>query len=121
LSPYLFVLSTKVLSSLLAECVVKKEGFGFIIAALRLVSLTYVWWMIFSFSRRLERVRERFVYLLVYLFLSMEILSSLLAKCVVKEGFGYYHRCSRVGLTQVCFANDLFIFSEASVHYVSDI
>jgi hypothetical protein len=51
----------------------------------------------------------------------MEILSSLLAKCVVKEGFGYYHRCSKVGLTQVCFANDLFIFLEASVRYVSDI
>jgi hypothetical protein len=52
----------------------------------------------------------------------MEILSSLLAKCVVKEGFGYYHRYFKVGLTdQVCFANDLFIFLEASVRYVSDI
>jgi hypothetical protein len=76
---------------------------------------------IFSESRERERERERFVYLLICLFLSMEILSSLLAKCVVKEGFGYYHRCSKVGLTQVCFANDLFIFLEASVRYVSDI
>jgi hypothetical protein len=48
----------KVLSSLLAECVVKKEGFGFIITALRLVSFIYVWWMIFSFSQSLERERE---------------------------------------------------------------
>jgi hypothetical protein len=57
-----------------------------------------------------------------YLFvLSMEVLSSLLAECVVKkEGFGY-HRCSTVGLTHLCFANDLLIFSEASVHYVSAI
>jgi hypothetical protein len=53
-----------------------------------------------------------------YLFvLSMEVLPSLLAECVVKkEGFGYHHRCSKVGLTHLCFADDLLIFSEASVH-----
>jgi hypothetical protein len=58
-----------------------------------------------------------------YLFvLSMEVLSSLLAECVVKkEGFGYHHRCSKVGLTHLCFADDLFIFSEASVLSVSAI
>jgi hypothetical protein len=58
-----------------------------------------------------------------YLFvLSMEVLSSILAECVVKkEGFGYHHHCSKVGLTHLCFADDLLIFSEASVRFVSAI
>ncbi|KAK3229311.1 hypothetical protein Dsin_001192 [Dipteronia sinensis] len=58
-----------------------------------------------------------------YLFvLSMEVLSSLLAECVVKKkGFCYHHRFSKVGLTHLCFADDLLIFSEASVRSVSAI
>jgi hypothetical protein len=58
-----------------------------------------------------------------YLFvLSMEVLSSLLVECVVKkEGFGCHHRCSKVGLTHLCFADDLLIFSEASVRSFSAI
>ncbi|XP_059462077.1 uncharacterized protein LOC132191079 [Corylus avellana] len=56
-----------------------------------------------------------------YLFvLSVEVLSSLLADCK-NEGFGYHDRCSKVGLTYLCFADDLLIFSEASVHSVSAI
>ena len=58
-----------------------------------------------------------------YLFvLSMEVLSSLLADCMVKnEGFGYHHRCSKIGLTHLCFTDDLLIFLEDSVHFVSAI
>jgi hypothetical protein len=55
-----------------------------------------------------------------YLFvLTMEVLSCLLAECArAQGGFGYHHRCSKIGLTHLCFADDLLIFSEASVRSV---
>ncbi|KAK2638746.1 hypothetical protein Ddye_026541 [Dipteronia dyeriana] len=47
------------------------------------------------------------------------VLSSLLAECMVKnDGYDYHHRCSKVGLTHLCFADDLLIFSGASVRFV---
>jgi hypothetical protein len=55
-----------------------------------------------------------------YLFvLTMEVLSCMLAGCArTQGGFGYHHRCSKIGRTHLCFADDLLIFSEASVHSV---
>ncbi|KAK1554682.1 hypothetical protein Q3G72_015780 [Acer saccharum] len=41
-------------------------------------------------------------------------------ECVVKkEGFGYHHHCSKVGLTHLCFTDDLLIFLAVSVRFVS--
>jgi hypothetical protein len=55
-----------------------------------------------------------------YLFvIAMEILSRLLSDYVDRNaGFSFHHKCSGVNLTHLCFADDLLIFSEASVNSV---
>jgi hypothetical protein len=47
----------------------------------------------------------------------MEVLSCFLAECARRQGgFGYNHQRSKINvLTRLCFADDLLIFSEASV------
>lgn len=46
----------------------------------------------------------------------MEIFSRIMADSTkVTSGFKYHHRCSRLHLTHLCFADDLLIFSKASL------
>jgi hypothetical protein len=56
-----------------------------------------------------------------YLFvIAMEVFSRLMAD-YTRDGsrFGFHHRCARLRITHLCFADDLLIFSDASTHSVS--
>jgi len=52
-----------------------------------------------------------------YLFvLIMEVFSRIMENCTREgSGFKFHHRCSRLKLTHLCFADDLLIFSDASL------
>jgi hypothetical protein len=56
-----------------------------------------------------------------YLFvIAMEVFSRLMADYTrYGSGFGFHHRCARLRITYLCFADDLLIFSDASTHSVS--
>lgn len=52
-----------------------------------------------------------------YLFvLAMEVFSRIMENGTrAGSGFKYHHRCSKLNLTHLCFADDLLIFSEANL------
>ncbi|XP_039007845.1 uncharacterized protein LOC120135683 [Hibiscus syriacus] len=57
-----------------------------------------------------------------YLFvLSMNVLSNLLNLAALKGIFNYHPKCKRIGLTHLCFADDLLIFCEPSVDSISGV
>ncbi|KAE8728802.1 hypothetical protein F3Y22_tig00004072pilonHSYRG00220 [Hibiscus syriacus] len=52
------------------------------------------------------------------LVLAMNVLSNLLNVATLKGVFGYHPKCKRIGLTHLCFANDLLIFCKGSIDSV---
>lgn len=44
----------------------------------------------------------------------MNVLGHMLNRGAEENQFGYHHRCSRLRLTHLCFADDLLIFAEGS-------
>lgn len=51
--------------------------------------------------------------------IAMEVFSRLTAEYTrYGSGYGFHHRCARLRITHLCFANDLLIFSDASTHSV---
>lgn len=57
-----------------------------------------------------------------YIFvICMEVLSNMLDKAFSSGDISYHPLCKKIGLTHLCFADDLIIFSEASVQSLSRI
>lgn len=48
----------------------------------------------------------------------MEILSRLLDHAFLAKKINFHPLCDKIGLTHLCFANDLIIFFDASPHSV---
>src|SRR5581483_2047785 len=49
----------------------------------------------------------------------MEGFTMLLRQCIAEAvEFGYHHGCSDLGITHLCFADDLFVFSRGDVNSV---
>lgn len=52
-----------------------------------------------------------------YLFvLCMEVFTQLLDKSVRESKISYHPRCEKIGLTHLCFGNDLMVFAGATRH-----
>ncbi|KAE8690315.1 hypothetical protein F3Y22_tig00110895pilonHSYRG00014 [Hibiscus syriacus] len=58
------------------------------------------------------------VYGLALLILAMNVLSNLLNVAALNGVFGYHPKCKRIGLTHICFADDLLIFCKGSLNSV---
>ena len=54
-----------------------------------------------------------------YLFvIAMDVLSKLLDAAAVHGVFDYHPKCKRIGLTHLCFADDLMIFTKGNMHSI---
>lgn len=51
----------------------------------------------------------------------MNVLGHMLNRGAEENQFGYHHRCSRLRLTHLCFADDLLIFAEGSPRSVAGV
>lgn len=72
-------------------------------------------WRFFPRKKRCQTGRSPFSLLSPYLFvICIETLSQLINQATTSGRFKYRPKCSKIGITHLCFANDLFIFCEAS-------
>lgn len=51
----------------------------------------------------------------------MNVLGHMLNRGAEENQFGYHHRCSRLRLTHLCFADDLLLFAEGSPRSVAGV
>lgn len=51
--------------------------------------------------------------------LAMEYLSRALFSLKIKEAFHYHPRCAKLGISHLCFADDLLVFATGEVQDVS--
>jgi len=51
----------------------------------------------------------------------MDVLSKMLDKAAVQGSVGYHPHCKKIGLTHLCFADDLMVLSDGNIRSIEGI